>query len=272
MGLLLLSACSSSSGPNSGRYKHDNDSAPTRMPTAAELRDPIPKVEPLSRGGNRQYELFGNTYSIIEDTNNFVQEGKASWYGRKFHGHLTSSGEFYDMYSMSAAHKRLPLPTYVRVTNLDNNKSVIVRVNDRGPFHQDRIIDVSYSAAYKLGMLQTGTANVRIESIAADQQPATPVLPLPQGGTEAASVTQTHYFIQVVAAANQQRLSTIADQLSQQHNVPATTEQDNGLYKVMLGPLPELAANRLLTAVRQQGYDGAFRVKAADSAAAAPEK
>ncbi|HAH03554.1 MAG TPA: septal ring lytic transglycosylase RlpA, partial [Vibrio sp.] len=95
----------------------------------------------------------------------FTEKGKASWYGKKFHGHLTSNGEIYDMYSMSAAHKTLPIPSYVKVTNTDNNKTTIVRINDRGPFHEGRIIDLSYAAAYKLDVLRTGTANVEIEVI-----------------------------------------------------------------------------------------------------------
>ncbi|WNC69587.1 septal ring lytic transglycosylase RlpA family protein [Thalassotalea nanhaiensis] len=125
----------------------------------------MPQVVAPSRGGNKNYQVFGKPYTVLKTAEGYKATGTASWYGKKFHGHLTSNGEVYDMYAFSAAHKSLPLPTYMQVTNLANNKSVIVRVNDRGPFHQDRLIDLSYSAAYKLGMLSKGTAKVRIEAI-----------------------------------------------------------------------------------------------------------
>ncbi len=114
--------------------------------------------------------FVAKTISVLKSANNFKQTGIASWYGKKFHGHLTSNGEIYDMYSMTAAHKNLPLPTYVKVTNHLNKKSVIVRVNDRGPFHENRIIDLSYSAAFKLDMLKKGTAIVTIEAINTDKE------------------------------------------------------------------------------------------------------
>lgn len=157
--LSLLSACSSD------RYQQKHDSTPTRLPSEAELKDAIARAEPYSRGGNKNYQVFGKPYKVLASAQDFEQTGLASWYGNKFHGHLTSNGEIYDMYTMSAAHKNLPLPTYLKVTNTVNNKSVIVRVNDRGPFHHSRIIDLSYSAAYKLDMLKTGTAHVKITAI-----------------------------------------------------------------------------------------------------------
>ena len=178
--LLLLNACSS----QQGRYQQNNDSTPTRLPNAAELRDATPRKERPSRGGNRDYQVRGKHYQVLTSADNFSQSGIASWYGKKFHGHLTSNGEIYDMYAMSAAHKNLPLPTYAKVTNVKNNKSVIVRVNDRGPFHQDRIIDLSYSAAYKLDMLKTGTAEVKITAIR-DFTPVTRQayrIPVPEAG------------------------------------------------------------------------------------------
>ena len=162
--LVTISACTT----QQGRYKQKHDSTPTRLPAQSELHDPIPRVETPSRGGNKHYTVRGKDYKVLKHAKNFTQTGTASWYGKKFHGHLTSNGEIYDMYSMSAAHKNLPLPTYARITNLGNQKTVIVRVNDRGPFHQDRIIDLSYSAAYKLDMLKTGTAKVHVEAITAD--------------------------------------------------------------------------------------------------------
>lgn len=156
---LLLVSCAPS-----GRYSDRHDSAPIRPPSSLELQDAVISHEPLS-GGNKPYQVFGKHYTPMRERRAFSQTGTASWYGKKFHGHLTSNGETYDMYGMSAAHKTLPLPSYVRVTNLANNKSVVVRVNDRGPFHQNRIIDLSYSAAYKIGVYDTGTAKVKVEVI-----------------------------------------------------------------------------------------------------------
>lgn len=177
---VLLTACSSapersSSGqttaggypdPNAGRYSQSKDSIPLRLPTAEEMVDPEPTVEPLSRGGNKAYNIYGVDYYPKTTITEHSETGTASWYGSKFHGHLTSNGETYDVFSMTAAHKTLPLPSYVRVTNLDNYRSAIVRVNDRGPFHNGRVIDLSYSAAYKLGIFQTGTGRVKVELVA----------------------------------------------------------------------------------------------------------
>ncbi len=121
---------------------------------------------PKSRSGNMaHYTVFGQRYHVMDSAANFTEQGVASWYGRKFHGRKTSSGEVYDMYAMTAAHKHLPLPTYVRVTNLDNNRSVVVKVNDRGPFVGDRIIDMSFTAAQELDMVEKGTANVRVDAL-----------------------------------------------------------------------------------------------------------
>lgn len=160
---LVLTACVSS-----GRYSQKHDSAPIRPPTNTELMNATVSHEPLSRA-NRPYEVFGKRYVPMTERLPYSEKGTASWYGKKFHGHLTSNGETYDMYAMSAAHKTLPLPSYVKVTNLANNKSVVVRVNDRGPFHNNRIIDLSYSAAYKIGVYDTGTAKVKVEAILPNQ-------------------------------------------------------------------------------------------------------
>lgn len=131
------------------------------------------ELVPLSRtrAGNRSpYTVNGKQYQVMASEAGFQQTGLASWYGEKFHGHLTSNGEIFDMYQVSAAHTGLPIPSYARVTNLENQRSIIVRVNDRGPFHNDRIIDLSYAAAYKLGFSDQGTALVHVESIIPGQQ------------------------------------------------------------------------------------------------------
>lgn len=172
---LLLAACGTTS-----QRKADGGGAPTSGggylagdgPGAGPsvdidaIPDAVPRNEPLHRYANRPYTALGKTYTPRTSAGNFKQRGMASWYGKKFHGQRTSSGEVYDMYAMSAAHPTLPLPSYARVTNLANGKSVIVRVNDRGPFLHERVIDLSYSAAYKLGYIGTGSAEVEVESIA----------------------------------------------------------------------------------------------------------
>jgi len=161
--LVLLVACGSN--PPS-RYQQAQDSAPRYQQNVAAIADAVPRVEPRSRGGNKSpYRVFGKQYSVMPSSLGYNATGTASWYGSKFHGHLTSNGETYNMFSMTAAHKSLPIPTYVKVTNLNNGRHVIVRVNDRGPFHDNRVIDLSYAAATKLGYDKQGTAPVRIEAI-----------------------------------------------------------------------------------------------------------
>jgi rare lipoprotein A len=132
------------------------------------IPDAVPRAEPLHRYANRPYTALGKTYTPLQATGNFKERGTASWYGKKFHGQRTSIGEVYDMYGMSAAHPTLPIPSYARVTNPANGKSVIVRINDRGPFLHNRIMDLSYVAAYKLGYINQGSAEVEVESIAVD--------------------------------------------------------------------------------------------------------
>lgn len=127
--------------------------------------DPMPKVEPYASTGNRPYVVFGKTYTPMLDDRPFKQRGTGSWYGKKFHGHKTSSGELYDMYKLTAAHPTLPIPSYARVTNLSNGAQVIVRINDRGPFHTNRIIDLSYTAALKLGYLSSGSSQLEVERL-----------------------------------------------------------------------------------------------------------
>ena len=130
--------------------------------------DAVPRREPLHRFANRTYVALGNTYTPQTDRRDYREEGLASWYGRRFHGKKTASGELYDMYAMTAAHPTLPIPSYARVTSIDSGKSVVVRINDRGPFHSKRIIDLSYTAAHKLGYLGSGSMRVRVESIDPD--------------------------------------------------------------------------------------------------------
>jgi len=151
--------------PRGGGYYKDDGPGANPPANLAEIPDAVPKAEPLQRGPNRPYVVFGKSYEPMASLQPFHQRGAASWYGRRFHGQKTSSGEPYDMYGMTAAHPILPIPSYARVTNLANGRSVIVRINDRGPFHSDRIIDLSYTAAYKLGYAAAGSAQVEVDSI-----------------------------------------------------------------------------------------------------------
>src|SRR5690606_6140773 len=130
-----------------------------------------PKPEVRTRAGNKNpYTVNGRSYRVLESEAGYTETGMASWYGRKFHGHLTSNGEVYDMFQLSAAHTSLPIPSYIRVTNLDNGKSVIARVNERGPFQPGRIVDLSYAGAVMLGYAGKGTARVRVEAIVPGQE------------------------------------------------------------------------------------------------------
>lgn len=162
--LVLVSGCASRDG---GYYK--DDGPPGRHPVDLHsIPDAVPRDEPLSETGNSAYTALGERYVPMARADGYRERGTASWYGKKFHGKRTSSGEKYDMYKMTAAHRTLPLPSYARVTNLNNGESIIVRVNDRGPFLHDRVIDLSYAAAYKLGIIDNGTGYVEVELITTD--------------------------------------------------------------------------------------------------------
>lgn len=305
---VLLAACSSAPQPsnqsnpasypepNKGRYAQQKDSIPLRFPTADEMMDPEPVVEPLSRGGNKAYNIYGVDYYPTTTITEYSETGTASWYGNKFHGHNTSNGEVYDVFSMTAAHKTLPLPSYVRVTNLDNFRSAIVRVNDRGPFHNGRVIDLSYSAAYKLGIYQTGTGRVKVELVASPAMenmssfatpiaqepmipyepltetmtppaakpasPATAPVSLPPPAATSAPVSQNSgagCFIQLIASGDQAKINRLGNELQQQWSVPTTVQTSNGMYKLLAGPLNEpAAAASWLENLRSSGYPDAF--------------
>jgi rare lipoprotein A len=162
--LALVAGCSATPEKRPGGYYKD-DGPPDKGVNLASIADAMPRVEPLHRYANRPYEALGRKYVPLTRVGVYKQRGTASWYGKRFHGNPTSSGEKYDMYKMSAAHPILPIPSYARVTNLANGKSVVVRVNDRGPFHAGRAIDLSYAAAYRLGYTAQGSAQVEIEQI-----------------------------------------------------------------------------------------------------------
>ena len=170
-----------------GGYYLDDGPGANPPPNLETIPNAVPKNEPLHRGANRTYTVFGKTFVPNVSTAPFRQQGFASWYGRKFHGQKTSMGETYDMYAMTAAHPTLPLPCYVRVTNPANGKSVVVRVNDRGPFHSDRIIDLSYTAAAKLDYARRGSAMVVVERVFPGDRSEKPAAPVDVAVTTTAS-------------------------------------------------------------------------------------
>ena len=156
---LLLAACGQPE-----RVSQVSDGAPLRAVQARDVPDAVPRADPVLAQGNKSpYTVNGVTYHVLEQGRDYVAEGVASWYGTKFHGRKTSNGEIFDLYAATAAHKTLPIPCYAQVTNLENGRSITVRVNDRGPFHSERLIDLSYGAAVKLGYMEQGTARVRVE-------------------------------------------------------------------------------------------------------------
>ena len=240
--LLLLSACSV------------KDSAPARYDKPWDkIPNAVPKKEAKSKYGNpKSYEVFGERYYVLESNKGFSQKGVASWYGTKFHGERTSSGETYNMYDMTAAHKTLPLPTYVEVVNTDNGRRAIVKVNDRGPFHDGRIIDLSYAAATKLGVAKTGTANVRIRALDPSAQSASSDQSIDGGQT----VDDGKVYVQVAAFSTEQKAFEMLDRLREANFSSSRIHVDNNkgkpLYRVRIGPLPSRhVAKKLLTQLQE---------------------
>ncbi len=217
------------------------DGAPDRF-VRSDTPDAVPANEPLSRYGNPDsYTVLGKTYHVMKQASGFTQEGIASWYGTKFHGRKTSSGEPYDMYAMTAAHKTLPLPTYVEVTHKGNGRKIIVKVNDRGPFHDGRIIDLSYAAARKLGISATGTGPVSIRVIntsAMDLATDKVVLPPSVNGSG-------EIHVQVAAMGTESAAEKMASDLRRKNiqSVRVYVVEDDGgrkLYRVRVGPIPNV--------------------------------
>ncbi len=238
------------------------DGAPPGPVDLSGVHDAVPRVEPRSRYGNPpSYQVFGKTYQVMDSAKGYRERGIASWYGTKFHGRRTSSGEPYDLLKMTAAHKRLPLPTYVEVRNLENGRRVIVKVNDRGPFHEGRIIDLSYAAAHKLGMAAKGTAPVEV--IAIDPREwARAQGRAEDAGTPAAAMGA---WIQVGAfreRSNAERLRRELDRrLARDAWVRISDDAVGGLHRVRIGPVRDAReAGRIALRLRAQGYVGAHVV------------
>ncbi len=226
--VLVGSGCASISGPSDG---------PGQPIDPASIADAVPQVEPITRAGNyTPYTVFGQTYHLLPTAEGYRSSGTASWYGSKFHGRLTSNGEVYDMYQMTAAHKTLPIPSYVRVTNRDNDQSAIVRINDRGPFHGDRIIDLSWAAATKLGYQQHGTAAVDIEVV----DPAAWQLVQHQAAPPVAAVAAALLpgdYLQVGAFSEPDLAHLMLVELIDKVPYALQVHLDAGRYKVLVGPL-----------------------------------
>ncbi|MDH5191213.1 MAG: septal ring lytic transglycosylase RlpA family protein [Gammaproteobacteria bacterium] len=230
---LLIAGCSS--------VFVSQDSAPRNPPRdLASVPNAVPKVEPVTKAGNPStYVVRGKRYYTKKSSKGFIQRGVASWYGTKFHGRKTSNGERYDMYAMTAAHKTLPIPTYVEVTNLHNGKKIIVRVNDRGPFESNRIIDLSYTAAHKLGILGKGTGLVEIRAI----DPRTPESdkPVQVRAPEPATPVATSLYLQVGAFSertNAEELrSWLQTSLESGVKVDSVDQKKQPLYRVKVGPI-----------------------------------
>lgn len=241
--------------PKSGGYYKDDGPGEHPPANLDAIPDAVPRLEPLNRFANRPYTVFGRDYLPATTLRAYRERGIASWYGRKFHEQKTASGEIYDMYAMTAAHPTLPLPSYARVTNLANGKSVVVRVNDRGPFHPGRVIDLSYAAAYRLGLAQQGSGEVEVESILPGDAPLTAAAPLPvvaasaDSAVPALSIDQdvAGFAVQLGAFANYANAQEFSGRVANQSGslgVEPKVRQANGLFRVYVGPYPTAEAAR----------------------------
>ncbi len=267
----LLSGCAGSP------LIEEQDAAPEGDVDVSKIPDALPKYEPYSKYGNpASYEVFGKSYSVLESAKGHVERGIASWYGTKFHGRRTSSGETYDMYKMTAAHKHLPLPTYAEVTNLDNGHKIIVKINDRGPFKEGRIIDLSYAAAIKLGIDQTGTGNVEVRTIVptADEHNVTiKAVPLaapfavrkmekiaPSPGSNATP----QIYLQLGSFGERDNMQRMLERLLDSEINNVVIHQPNEgrpFYRLRVGPLAARSdAEQLATQLKQMGFEKPYIV------------
>jgi rare lipoprotein A len=220
--------------------------------------EPVVANLPRSRSGNpRSYTVFGRSYDVMQDAHDFRERGEASWYGRKFHGRPTSSGEIYDMHRLTAAHKHLPLPTFVRVTRVDTGQSVVVKVNDRGPFVGERIIDLSYAAAARLDMLEGGKAEVIVEALSRNEDVAAGSAPATDQPAPATNSPAWH-FLQIGAFSEQQNAQVMLARLQRSVSMPAAIHHDAAgqLYRVRIGPLADaMLVKQARDSLAQAGFD-----------------
>ena len=228
--------------PKRGAYYKDDGPGENPPPNLAAIPDAVPKAEPLHRFANRPYQVFGKDYVPLDAIRPFRQRGMASWYGKRFHGSPTSSGERYDMYAMTAAHPTLPVPSYARVTNTSNGRSVVVRINDRGPFHADRVIDLSYAAAYRLGFADAGSAPVEVEAIVAGAAALASVPPAPPPSRQSVTVAQPQakgVYLQLGAFAARENAELFRARMMREFAWLSETIQviaGESLFRLHLGP------------------------------------
>lgn len=233
------------------------DGYPTQPEDVSSVPDAVPRVEPRSRYGNPDsYVVNGKRYYTLDRSDGYLKRGVASWYGTKFHGRRTSSGEPYDMYAMTAAHKTLPLPTYVRVTNLRNRRSVVVRVNDRGPFHSNRIIDLSYTAAWKLGILAKGTGYVEVTAL--DPRAPEPVMSAEVHDESGKAPVQL--YLQTGSFSVRDNAEQMKWQMQRVSGGPVNIQpvQIGGrtTYRVRVGPIPNVTvADSLVQRIMDLGHE-----------------
>jgi len=281
LSLLGIAVAMVIAGCSSAPRRSSPASTPATPPKdVAAIPDAVPQAEPRSKRGNPPfYEVFGKRYFVMDSAAGYVERGIASWYGPGFHAASTSNGERYDMYGMTAAHKTLPLPTYVQVTNLSNGRSVVVRVNDRGPFKDGRIIDLSYTAAAKLDLLRAGTAQVEVRALApgqtspaatavastqpVDAQPVVTATPAGAAASQAADAgAANEMFIQAGSFGSESNATKLASQLRAQGVNNSFVRQDtvNGQvrYRVRVGPMPSVAEfDRVLARLKALGIGDA---------------
>jgi peptidoglycan lytic transglycosylase len=281
-----LAGCLSTRPQPTPPYTAPPESVTPPPPISGTVPDAIPRIEPRARSGNPPfYSVFGKRYYVLSSSVGYWERGVASWYGPGFHKVRTSTGERYDMYAMTAAHRTLPLPAYVRVTNLQNGRSVVVRVNDRGPFVGNRIIDLSYSAAAKLDMLRNGTAMVDVRTIEPAPQP--PVITASNGaaapgaaaapnslaasaaatGTvtpagSSAAAASTALFVQAGAFSDPANAERLAEQLRGRSYGKVFVREDQiagrRMYRVRIGPVPDVAEfDRIVAALERAGINDA---------------
>lgn len=224
----------------------DRDAAPVSPQDVSQVPEAVPRYEPRARYGNHSpYSVLGRTYEVLPTASGYVERGIASWYGTKFHGRLTSTREPYDIYQMTAAHKTLPLPAYVRVTNLENGKSLVVRVNDRGPFHENRIIDLSYAAAVQLGVQAKGTGLVEVRAI-------DPAHPEQDANAARPSIGPHRVYVQVGAFNDRDNARRVKERLEalgfKRVFLDRVLSGGHVLHRVRIGPTRDAAEADTLTA------------------------
>lgn len=260
LALALVAGCSGPARTDGETVGGDIDGAPARPVDVAGIPDPVPRAEPRSNRGNPPfYEVMGRRYYVMNEALGYRELGVASWYGTKFHGRLTSSGEPYDMYAMTAAHKTLPLPTYVRVTHRGNGRSIVVRVNDRGPFIGERIIDLSYAAAVRLGMHNEGTALVEVEAIL----PATSATAVVAAANPSIALAPAQaVWLQVGAFSDEANAARLRTRLAGEGISDVVTSSErrgaHTIIRVRIGPMSEVdEVEGMLARVRALGITDA---------------